>query len=162
VIPNAGARVVALDTSELIALFETREALEGQAARLAATRMSDAAIAELGHLLDAHGVQIAADGGRAYYQDEGDFDFHHRIASGAGNPLLKAFLLDDLYQLLRMYRFRLSVAEGRAEQALHEHRQILAAISNRDGDLAEMLMRRHVAGGRRRFEAAEAMSPGVS
>lgn len=158
VIPNTGARVVALGTAELIALFETREALEGQAARLAAGRMTPAEIRELGLLLDAHSTQIAADGGRAYYQDEGDFDFHHRVATGAGNPLLKSILLDDLYQLLRMYRFRLSIAEGRAEQALNEHRQILAAIGNRDADLAEMLMRRHVAGGRRRFEEAEAES----
>jgi len=154
---NVGARVIALDTAELIALFETREALEGQAARLAAQRMTDVAIAELDLLLDRHATKIAADGGRAYYQDEGDVDFHHCVATGAANPWLKALLLDDLYQLLRMYRFRLSVAEGRAEQALSEHRQILAAICNRDGELAEMLMRRHVASGRRRFEQAEAV-----
>ncbi len=155
VTPNSGARVIALDTAELIALFETREALEGQAARLAARRMAEVDIAELSGLLDAHAAQIAADGGCAYYQDEGDFDFHYRIASGAGNALLKGILLDDLYQLLRMYRFRLSVSEGRAEQALNEHRQILAAISDRDADLAEMLMRRHVAAGRKRFEQSQ-------
>jgi DNA-binding GntR family transcriptional regulator len=155
VVPNAGARVIVLDTAELIALFETREALEGLAARLAAERMTESAIAELDLLLMAHASQIAADGGRAYYQDEGDVDFHHCIVMGADNSWLRALLLDDLYQLLRMYRFRLSIAEGRAEQALNEHRQILAAIGNRDPDLAEMLMRRHVASGRRRFEAAQ-------
>lgn len=151
VIANAGARVVALDTGQLIALFETREALEGQAARLAAERMDTAAIEELRLLLDRHAAAISADGGRAYYQDEGDYDFHYRIAHGAGNPLLAGILLDDLYQLLRMYRFRLSAAHGRAEQALAEHRQILAAIAERDGELAELLMRRHVARGAARL-----------
>ena len=159
VVPNVGARVVSLNNQQLIALFETREALEGQAARLAAERMSDAAIADVQGLLDRHAAVISAAEGRAYYQEEGDYDFHFRIAHGSGNSLLAGILLDDLYQLLRMYRFRLSAAHGRAEQALIEHRQILGAISERDGQLAELLMRRHIARGRGRLaeqgEAAE-------
>jgi len=151
VVPNAGARVVSLDNQQLIALFETREALEGQAARLAAERMSDGAIAEVQTLLDRHAAVIAAEGGRAYYQEAGDYDFHYCIAHGSGNLLLAGILLDDLYQLLRMYRFRLSAAHGRAEQALAEHRQILGAISERDGEMAELLMRRHIARGRQRL-----------
>ena len=151
VVANSGARVISLDTAQLIDLFETREALEGQAARLAATRMSTSAIAELAALLDRHAEAIAADGGRVYYQEEGDYDFHFRIAHGSGNALLAGILLDDLYQLLRMYRFRLSGANGRAEQALVEHRQILDAIAERDAEMAELLMRRHVARGRARL-----------
>ncbi len=151
VVPNVGARVVSLDNQQLVELFETREALEGQAARLAAERMSDQAIADLQGLLDRHAAVISAADGRAYYQEEGDYDFHYRIAHGSGNSLLAGILLDDLYQLLRMYRFRLSAAHGRAEQALLEHRQILAAISERDGPLAELLMRRHIARGRNRL-----------
>lgn len=151
VVPNAGARVVSLNNQQLIALFETREALEGQAARLAAERMSDESIADVQGLLDRHAAVISAAEGRAYYQEEGDYDFHYRIAHGSGNSLLAGILLDDLYQLLRMYRFRLSAAHGRAEQALLEHRQILSAISERDGQLAELLMRRHIARGRSRL-----------
>ncbi len=151
VVPNAGARVVSLNNQQLIALFETREALEGQAARLAAERMSDESIADVQGLLDRHAAVISAAEGRAYYQEEGDYDFHYRVAHGSGNSLLAGILLDDLYQLLRMYRFRLSAAHGRAEQALLEHRQILSAISERDGQLAELLMRRHIARGRSRL-----------
>lgn len=153
VTPNTGARVISLDTAQLLGLFETREALEGQAARLAALRMPDSAIVDLSALLDAHATAIAADGGQAYYQEAGDYDFHFRIAEGAQNPILAALLQEDLYQLLRMYRFRLSATEGRAAQALIEHRQILAAIADRDAELAELLMRRHVARGRLRLEA---------
>ncbi len=151
VVPNAGARVVSLNNQQLIALFETREALEGQGACLAAERMSDESIADVHGLLDRHAAVISAAEGRAYYQEEGDYDFHFRIAHGSGNSLLAGILLDDLYQLLRMYRFRLSAAHGRAEQALLEHRQILSAISERDGQLAELLMRRHIARGRSRL-----------
>lgn len=151
VVPNVGARVVSLDNQQLIALFETREALEGQAARLAAERMSVEAITDVQKLLDRHASVIAAADGRAYYQEAGDYDFHYRIAHGSGNALLAGILLDDLYQLLRMYRFQLSAAHGRAEQALVEHRQILSAIAERDGQLAELLMRRHIARGRLRF-----------
>ncbi len=37
-------------------------------------------------------------------------------------------------------------------RAFSEHQQILNAISDRDGELAELLMRRHIAASRRHLE----------
>ena len=140
-----------MDTDELVALYETREALEGMAARLATERLAAPALDELNALLDQHAARIEADGGVAYYQEEGDLDFHYRICRGSGNPLLEDLLLGELYQLMRMVRYRFSTEPQRPQQALAEHRQIVTAMQNKDAELAEMLMRRHVSGARQRL-----------
>ncbi|KAG1415619.1 hypothetical protein G6F57_023802 [Rhizopus arrhizus] len=51
---------------------------------------------------------------------------------------------DELYQLARMYRIQYSTTPNRPRQAYAEHHRILDAIADRDGELAEILMRRHI------------------
>ena len=55
-------------------------------------------------------------------------------------------LSSELYQLLRMCRHRSSQTPERPLRALQEHQQITDAIANRDPELAELLMRRHISG----------------
>ncbi len=145
-IPNAGARVVVLDRKTLSDLYAVREALEGMACRIAATQMTDAEIEQLGKLLDRHERQIAKEGGKVYAQSEGDLDFHYQIARGSRNQMLMDQLGNEQYQLLRMCRYRTSRKAARTKPALQQHRQIVAALEQRDGELAELLMRRHIQG----------------
>src|SRR5690606_801878 len=90
--------------------------------------------------------------GRGYYQQEGDFDFHYRIIQGSGNRTLAKLLCDELYQLVRMYRIQFSTTPNRPHQAFAEHHRILDAIAERDGELAELPMRRHIAASKRNVE----------
>ena len=53
---------------------------------------------------------------------------------------------NKLYQVLRMCRHRTSQIPFRVEPALHDHYAIVDAINNRDPELAEILMRRHISG----------------
>ncbi len=76
--PNVGARVVSMSSGQLLEIFHVREALEGMAARLAAQNMTAAEIADLRKLLTQHGEQIDRDSEHAYFQREGDLDFHYR------------------------------------------------------------------------------------
>ncbi len=145
-VPNAGARVVVLDRKTLSDLYAVREALEGMACRIAATRMSDADIDQLRKLLDRHEAQIKKEGGKVYAQNEGDLDFHYQIARGSSNQMLMDMLGSEQYQLLRMCRYRTSRNAERTLPALQQHRQIVEALAQRDGELAEMLMRRHING----------------
>lgn len=145
-IPNAGARVVVLDRKTLADLYGVREALEGMACRLAAAQMTDEEIAQLGKLLDRHEEQIKKQGGKVYAQSEGDLDFHFQIARGSGNQMLMDMLGSEQYQLLRMCRYRTSRNAQRTKPALSQHRQIVDALRQRDGELAELLMRRHIQG----------------
>lgn len=148
-VPHAGARVVSLTEAELIELYEIRESLEGMACRLAAERMTQAEIDELRQVLETHERDEAFKAGRGYYQQEGDFDFHYRIIQGSGNRTLSNLLCNELYQLVRMYRIQFSATPNRPRQAFAEHHRILDAIADRDGELAELLMRRHIAASKR-------------
>jgi len=139
---NVGARVVTLTLEGLAELYQVREALEGMAARLAATQMTDAEIADLNNLLNTHFATVHT--GESYYQEAGDLDFHYRIIVGSKNTQLIAMLIDSLYHLIRMYRVQLGMAGPRVTTAFDEHKQIVQAISNRDAELAEILMRRHI------------------
>ena len=143
-VPHVGARVVTLHATQLLEIYQVREALEGMAARLACRNMSDAEINELKSLLDDHELSIAESEGREYFQHGGDFDFHYRIIQGSKNQRLIELLCSELYHLIRMYRFRSSQILSRPQTALNEHRQISLAIERRDEELSELLMRRHI------------------
>ncbi len=147
-VPHSGARVVTLERDEILELSRVREALEGMAARLAAERMSDAEIDELSQLLDEHEKTVERTQGREYFQQEGDLDFHYRIVKGSRNPKLIALLCGDLYHLVRMYRYQASKNLSRPQKALAEHRRVVEAIAERDGELAELLIRRHLSASR--------------
>jgi DNA-binding GntR family transcriptional regulator len=143
-VPHAGTRVVSLSRQELSELYQIRESLEGMACRLAAERMRPDQVEELRGVLQAHERDEAFQAGRGYYQQEGDYDFHYRIVQGSANRMLFRLLCDELYQLARMYRIQYSALPNRPGQAYAEHHRILDAIADGDGELAEMLMRRHI------------------
>jgi len=145
-IPHAGSRVVTLDSKMMQDIYIARESLEGMAARLAARLMSDDEIAALSRLLDEHEASIGETDGKAYFQREGDIDFHFRIAEASRNQWILENLNGELYQLIRMCRHQSSQFPSRPQTALAQHRQIAAAIAARDEELAEILMRRHISG----------------
>jgi DNA-binding GntR family transcriptional regulator len=150
--PNLGARVVTLSYEQLIEIFQVREALEGMAARLAAQNMSETEIEELQALLKEHGNEIKEQHGQAYFQQQGDLDFHYRIVQGSKNQQLIGLLCNDLYHLLRMYRFQFGMRSKRSQQAYEEHHYLLNAIVSRDPEMAELLMRQHIRSSRRNVE----------
>ena len=151
-IPNAGARVVTLSLEGLISLYQIREELEGLACRLAAEQMPDNEIDELRQLLDKHLQTQRVREGESYYQEAGDLDFHYRIILGSKNQYLINMLCDELYYLVRMYRVQMGMNGPRVSRAFDEHKAIINAIANRDGELADLLMRRHIGASRKNIE----------
>jgi DNA-binding GntR family transcriptional regulator len=141
---NIGVHVMGLSEQDLLDLYSVREALEGMAARLAASRMPDDEIRALEALLLRHGEKQDVKHGEGYYQASEDEDFHFRIARGSRNGRLERTLCTELYYQLRLYRYRSSVRPGRASIALAEHREIVEAIAARNPDRAEAAMRRHI------------------
>lgn len=151
-VPHVGARVVTITQQQLIDIYAVREALEGMAARQACLHISDEEIVRLQALLDKHESHIEQVEGASYFHQHGDFDFHYRIIKASNNTKLVNLLCGELYQLLRMYRYQSPRSHSRPNQALQEHIHILAAIRERDGELAEMLMRRHIQRSRQLIE----------
>jgi DNA-binding GntR family transcriptional regulator len=120
--PNIGVHVASLSPSDLYEVLQIREALEGMACALAAQNMTDAELKALSDLLEQHQQQKSVQEGTGYYQESKDFDFHFRIVKGSRNVRLVQMLCEDLYYLLRVYRYKSSTKPGRAEDA-PAHRQ---------------------------------------
>ncbi|WP_217898964.1 GntR family transcriptional regulator [Oceanicola sp. 22II-s10i] len=147
-IANKGVRVVDLSPRRLDELLKVREALEGMACRLAAERITPDEVAKLRELLTEHGSSSEVQSGEGYYQQSGDFDFHFRIAKASDNEFLISMITGDLYDLLRVYRYKSSTMTGRATRALEEHHAILDALDAGDPDRAEAAMRVHISNAR--------------
>ena len=144
-IPNVGARVVRHSLTSILDLLEVRESLEATAAKLAAERMTVKEKSALRALLETHFVAVKANKKHSYFQSPADLDFHYLIAKGAANPILFAILCEDFYPHLRIFRRQHQHVAGRGLQALEEHRRIMTAIEESEAELAELLMRRHIA-----------------
>jgi len=141
---NVGARVIQLNIQDMLDTFTMREALEGMAARLAAVTMQTDEVQNLYALLDKHQTYLDDNQDEHYVQQGGNDDFHLRIIHASGNAKLIRLLTEELYAVIRMYRRHTADQRNDPRQALREHRAILDAIANHEGDLAELLMRRHI------------------
>jgi DNA-binding GntR family transcriptional regulator len=150
-VPREGVKVVTLTLKEVIEIYNVREALEGLAAGLAARNMEQQEIDELHHLLALHEQYIDDNG--EYFRQEGDVDFHYKIIQGSKNKLLIKQLCHELYHLIRMFRYQTRKLKSRTDQALIEHKQLVNAIEQRDEQLAELLMRRHISRARENIES---------
>lgn len=140
--PRAGVRVVSLSTRDMLELFEIRQSLEALACRLATERMSEDEVDALERLLDLHDREPLV--GRAHSRQQNELDFHFHIANHCRNRQLIELLCGQLFDLMRVYRYKSSGKPGRAVRAFDEHREIFAAIRRRDAEEASERMRRHV------------------
>jgi GntR family transcriptional repressor for pyruvate dehydrogenase complex len=120
-------------------IWEVREAIEVQAAHLAARRRTAADLREMHAALDAMAASIAAGGDGI----DGDRRFHLALADAAHNPLLRE-LVGQLADVIDRTSATSLTLPGRPPISLEAHRAILDAIERADeGDAAER-MREHV------------------
>ncbi|MGW9166308.1 GntR family transcriptional regulator [Agromyces sp. NPDC055658] len=134
----ASARVLqvsALDAASIVSLYEVREALEGQASRLAARRRDPARFAELRRrLAEAPELLDGGDDGlRAYYDVVDALD--DEIEAAVANPMLAAALQSARLHSARVRRLARQHPE-RLRAAASEHLLIVDAIIAGDTDLA--------------------------
>ena len=153
--PNQGVRVISPTLDDYLSLLEVRESLEGMACRMAAIAMTDVELDELSQLVDAHGESLKRDPKGPYLQVNRDEDFHVRIARASGNPVLVHLLCEDFYPRLKLCRLQHRSVPGRGLTAWKEHERILAALQDRDSEVAELMMRRHVRSARAALLAAK-------
>lgn len=150
-IPQQGARVVTLSMELVLQIYETREALESKAVALAALNMGSQEIDQLHRLIDAQSKHMRENSG-AFIPAESDYAFHETIIRGSKNKVIEAALLRELYNLIKMFRYQNAFARNSSTNSLIEHRQIVYAIEQRDAQLAEITMRRHIVHARERIQ----------
>lgn len=145
--PRLGAFVARFEPADLRHVFELREALEGMAARLAASRRTKADLKTMTKLIGRQEAELAVDNIEAFV--DADIAFHEAVLTAARNPALG----DALGQLFYRLRVALSmrVAPTGPDQALADHRAVLSAIEAGDPDAAERAARAHIAQAIRRL-----------
>jgi len=149
--PQHGTRVVLLNPELILQIYDAREALESKAVSLAATKMTSQEIDQLHRLIDGQSKQIKENTG-SYVPAESDYAFHELIIRGSKNRVIAHALLEEIYYLIKMFRYQNTSAHTSSSNSLIEHRQIVYAIEQRDAQLAEVTMRRHIAHARDRIE----------
>ncbi len=141
-LPRRGVFVRQPGPVDLLEMFEVMAELEAVCARLAASRISDAALDELQEINARLAETVAArDADRYYLENE---RFHALIYRQSGNGLLERECL-KLQRRLRPYRRMQLRLRGRMAQSMNEHEIIVAALAEGAGERAAEAIRTHVA-----------------
>jgi DNA-binding GntR family transcriptional regulator len=138
---NRGAVVAPLRLDELAELFEAVSGIERCAAELAAIRMT----AQDVDRLEALQARIERHHDRGELRDyfEINQQIHSMIVGFARNGVLKASH-EALLARAERARFFALAADGRWDESVREHRQVLAALKARDAAQAGQLLAQHV------------------
>ena len=140
-IPNKGAVVVGVTREDLIDIYRIRMRLEGLASALAAERISPEELATLRESVELAEFYIGKND--AEHLKELDTQFHAIIYRASGNRMLNK-TLSELHRNITSYRKMSLAVPGRLERSVGEHREILAAIEERDAERADRLTSAHV------------------
>ncbi len=144
--PRSGIYVASVPADEVEDVYRLRAALEGVAAALAAERMTEAELEELGRMMRSRTREVQPPKSASVTVARAD-RFHQAIHHGARSPRL-SLLLEMLYAQVTHFRNLTLRMPGRAEAAASGHRQLYEALVRRDAGEAERLMRLHVDGAR--------------
>jgi GntR family transcriptional regulator, transcriptional repressor for pyruvate dehydrogenase complex len=128
------------DTGTLLELMEVRRLFEPVAAALAATRITEAGLADVKRHLDA--MSEARDDVELLNQH--DAAFHRAVIRATGNDTLVTLLEGISGQTLRARIWRGLVDADAAGRTLAEHEAIYRAMVVRDGPLAQAAALLHV------------------
>jgi DNA-binding GntR family transcriptional regulator len=143
--PHYGIYVAEIPPHEIEDVYRIRGALEGIAAAMAAERMADDDVKQLGEILAEQ--QEAARSATALPREpvsvvQAD-RFHHAIHVGARSPRLLA-MLEQIYAQVTHFRNLTLRAPGRATVSAAGHAEIFEAIRDRDATEAARRMRAHI------------------
>lgn len=143
-LPRKGAVLFKPTLEEFLAIQEVHAQLEGQAAGLAARRISPVLREQLHAVVaacEAHASQKGDADPDGYYQL--NLRFHETVALGAANPFLVEMIKTNARKLMAYYRARYQYPGAIAQSAL-EHREIATLILSHDRAGAEAAMQAHV------------------
>ena len=140
VIPRKGAVVSAFTQKDVEEFYAIKSILEGYAARLACTRLTDKEIERL-KVINQRLSELCELGDiKQFFKVHNDF--HDLFIKAADNEKLRDMinLLVTRFQRLRM----MSLSQpGRMQVSVQEHHKIIKAFIDRDSETAELLVRKN-------------------
>lgn len=126
---------------EIVDFWDIRSALEGVAARLAASKIQPRDIERLSQLIAKR--EDAAKRGDAKAVDQYDIDFHQTIIDVADNGCVRD-IVRNMHLYDRIFRYPASPYSAYDENQDYSHAAIVAALASGDPDKAEDLIKRHI------------------
>jgi DNA-binding GntR family transcriptional regulator len=126
---------------DILELFPVRAALEGLAAELAASRLTDKELRALGNITDKM-AQAAEQRDVKIYQRL-NYDFHRNIVRGAHNRRLEE-IINNLGRQAMWYFFATLMFKKYMDYVMDSHREIYLALEARDGKLAAQRISEHI------------------
>ncbi len=141
-----GAYVTEVSRDDLADVYHLLAVLESDAAAVAATRATEAQMAEL----QALHQQLEDAAATAAPQPDGFFAlnerFHMRLMEIASNRW-RDQIVADLRKVMKLNRLNSLLKTGRIDESLAEHRALMQALQARNAPLAAQRMREHFANG---------------
>ncbi len=140
-IPNRGVIVKGISKSDIADIYTIRQAIEGIAAEWCIERITDQSLRDLKEIYDL----------MEFYTTKGDIEkicelntkFHELIYHSTNSRYLEQ-ILKDFQIFIKSTRNKSLRSEGRLEEALKEHRDIIDAIEKKDVEKAKMAVNHHV------------------
>jgi GntR family transcriptional repressor for pyruvate dehydrogenase complex len=120
-------------------VIELRGLIEPAIAALAAERVTQSQLAELGEILAAQERKVAS--GESYADE--DTRFHELVGEASRNELLTT-MLGVVWDVLRESREEWLQTNQRAHSSVDAHRRILGALSARDAEGARRAAADHI------------------
>jgi len=140
-LPNRGARIVALSATDVDELFEVLAGVEALAGELACERI---ARRELQVVRRAHDAMVRCfETGDLSTYFKLNQEIHQRIVDAAGNETLR-HVHEGLAGRIKRARFMANLSSERWRQAVEEHEQIMAALEARDGGRLSRVLKQHL------------------
>ena len=137
-----GAYVTEVSERDLTDVYHLLALLESDAAGVVATQASES---QLHELQDLHRELEKATGNRERFFEINEA-FHTRLLEIANNRW-RDQMVADLRKVMKLNRHNSLLKSGRIEEALAEHRAIMAALSARDAEATALRMRAHFRSG---------------
>ena len=140
-VPRKGAYVADLSYKDIADVFEIRAALEGLAAGLAAERITEEELEDMGRLLVEKGEAAAS--GDIERCVEVDTKFHEALYKASRNDRLIT-ILSNLREQIQRFRLTSLSSPGRMRQSFDEHRAIIEMLEARDIAAVRHLATEHI------------------
>jgi len=140
-VPNKGAVVTGISPKDIQDIYAIRMMIEGLAARWAAENIAEDELRELQEAIDLEEFYTPKEDIGKLMSLDSNF---HQILYRASKSKPLQYMLHTFHHYIQRARSQSFAAPGRARLALEEHKAILQAIRERDGDRAERITVAHI------------------
>jgi DNA-binding GntR family transcriptional regulator len=168
-VPNRGARVAPMGWNDIREHLEAFDVSQRLVTRWAAIRRTDEQVAKMDVERKAFETAFRQDDSVAML--DANFRFHAVIGTACRNSLLQRFYIQQLTADLRIARLAMTSEcfptersyRSHVGEIVREHRELVEAIRQRDGDRAEELARSHADLARKRVSESltQTMTPAM-